>query len=288
MTDVLTSPTAVLDNAVARWNPSAIFVLFSGGHDSLTSAHLTMRHFGDRATVAHINTGIGIEQTRDFVRETCRREGWRLLEYKAQENRRGDGTPDPQVYEDIVAKNGFPGPPQHGLMYVRLKDRPLRCLIRDHAPTGKVLLVTGVRSQESSRRMGHVKPESVEGRRVWVAPIHAFSAADCNDYISRHQLPRNPVKDFLHMSGECLCGAFAKPGELAEIKLWYPETGARLEAIEARVRANGFPWGWEDRPPAWWLRLREKDPAQTDAFQEEHDVAVQQLCVGCNKRAESA
>lgn len=41
------------------------------------------------------------------------------------------------------------------------------------------------------------------------------------------------------MSGECLCGAFAKPGELDEIGYWFPETKAEIEALEIEVRAAG-------------------------------------------------
>jgi asparagine synthetase B (glutamine-hydrolysing) len=52
---------------------SSVCVLFSGGNDSTTLTHL----FKDQATHAiHANTTIGIEQTRQFVRDTCR--SWRL------------------------------------------------------------------------------------------------------------------------------------------------------------------------------------------------------------------
>lgn len=48
-------------------------ILFSGGDDSTVLAHM-LRHSATHA--AHINTGIGIEQTRQFVRDTCAQ--WRL------------------------------------------------------------------------------------------------------------------------------------------------------------------------------------------------------------------
>lgn len=37
-----------------------------------------------------------------------------------------------------------------------------------------------------------------------------------------------------HMSGECLCGAFAKPGELDEIRFWYPAMADELGLKEER------------------------------------------------------
>lgn len=50
------------------YEPSAVYGLFSGGHDSLCSTHIasTMPNFKG---VVHANTGIGIEETREFVRD---------------------------------------------------------------------------------------------------------------------------------------------------------------------------------------------------------------------------
>ncbi|MFE3583727.1 hypothetical protein [Streptomyces vinaceus] len=48
------------------------------------------------------------------------------------------------------------------------------------------------------------------------------------------------------MSGECLCGAYAKPGELDEIEFFYPETAAKLRALEEQASEAGIPackWG---------------------------------------------
>ena len=63
------------------------------------------------------------------------------------------------------------------------------------------------------------------------------------EYFAHYGVPRNPVVDLIHKSGECLCGAFAKPNELREIEYWYPEVGKRIRDLEAKVRAAGFPWG---------------------------------------------
>jgi 3'-phosphoadenosine 5'-phosphosulfate sulfotransferase (PAPS reductase)/FAD synthetase len=283
-----------IEQAIEQYNPSHCFALFSGGNDSLTATHFATSVLGDRLDgVVHVNTGIGIPQTRQFVRAACQWFGWPLLEYKAVENTRGDGSPDPIHYEDLVMRWGFPGPPGHGVMYNRLKERQIRRLIRDHKISNrKILLVSGCREQESTRRMGTVTPIDPDGRRIWVAPFTHMDAVEVRDYMDQHELPRNPVKQYLEMSGECLCGAFAHEGELEEIRTWYPETAARIEAIQERVvNEAGFPWGWEERAPEWWDKEQaRRKVGQADAFEEELEneigKATQHLCTACHKRSE--
>ena len=65
----LEGASKVLDQAIAACKPKAVFGLFSGGHDSLTATYVASQHSAFTAAV-HINTGIGIEATREFVRKT--------------------------------------------------------------------------------------------------------------------------------------------------------------------------------------------------------------------------
>ena len=81
--DPVTPELRVIDQAVNEYQPVATYALFSGGHDSLTSTAIAARHATFAAAV-HINTGIGIEQTREFVRETCRANGWPLIELHSE------------------------------------------------------------------------------------------------------------------------------------------------------------------------------------------------------------
>lgn len=83
-----------LNHVIATLNPKLVVGLFSGGHDSL-SCNLVASKASRFDGCLHVNTGIGIEATRDFVRATCERQNWKLWEYKAIENTRADGTPDP-------------------------------------------------------------------------------------------------------------------------------------------------------------------------------------------------
>lgn len=228
----------------------------SGGHDSTTVTHFAMSVLRKNIDfIAHINTGIGIEDTRQFVRDTCTQYDWPLREYKAAENVNGKGEPDPQIYADLVIERGFPGPFHHTKMYNRLKERPLRMLMRDVGASGRgkvkrpCVFISGVRREESTRRMGYVEEIQNRGREFWVAPFADLTKADTQRYHTENNLPVNSVWGKLCMSGECLCGAFARgESERAEIKLWYPEMDAYLTDLEAKVRANGHDWPWHGKP----------------------------------------
>ena len=269
--------TEIIERAIAEHKPTAIFALFSGGHDSLVSTHFAANALGDRLdAVVHIDTGIGIPETQDFVRETCTTYGWPLLIYRAIENTKADGTPDPKDYEAIIMEHGFPGPSAHQYMYSNLKLRQVERLVRDHRGKRgqKVMLITGVRKEESSRRMGTVKDIQVPskgGGQVWVAPMLDHTSQDQHEYMLEHRLPRNPVKDKLCMSGECLCGAFAHKGELKELEFWYPEVAGRIKRLEQRVLVKyGQCSGWEG----------------SDFGIHDDRQQMLPLCVGCANRIE--
>jgi 3'-phosphoadenosine 5'-phosphosulfate sulfotransferase (PAPS reductase)/FAD synthetase len=231
-----------ISEAVAANDPSHVFALFSGGHDSLAATAVTAKHPRFTAAV-HINTGIGIEETRTFVRDTCAERGWPLLEYGPPEHISGYVMGPEFTYEQIVMRWGFPGPPQHKIMYTRLKERALRALVRDHNINGhRVLLSTGIRWQESTRRMRNYAKTGkwhTHGRMLWVNPIADWSKSDCSALIEAEGLRRNRVVDLLHKSGECLCGAFSGADEMTELEVWFPEVAAYLHDLERRVEAEG-------------------------------------------------
>lgn len=255
---------SVVLRAVEEYRPVRAFALFSGGHDSLCAAHVAAAVLADTPLwggCVHINTGIGVEETRQFVRDTCLRQGWPLREMHP-----------PVSYEELVLRWGFPGPAGHTLVYNRLKERCLRRLVREaranHAGGRRewVLLVTGIRRQESARRnMGYVVPVQAEkGRgRLWTAPLVDWDQDDKCRYMDAVRLPVNQVVKILCMSGECCCGAFARPGEIRELETFYPETARQIHALEEKARAAGVHAVWGTRPPGTRdLRARADAPGQ--------------------------
>lgn len=233
-------PLDVIGQAVEEHRPTHVFAMFSGGHDSLTSTHIAAQHPEFRAAV-HINTGIGIEETREFVRDTCHAQGWPLIELRT----------DPEVYRGEVLRHGFPaGVQQHSVMFRTLKERRVEQLVREHKlhRLDRIALIAGVRKQESLRRMGLAEASRRIGAQVWVNPIIDWSHDDKQDYMAVNRLPRNPVVDHLHMSGECLCGCYANmpnSGELDQIGFFYPAVRRQIEALEQEVfKAGKWPnWG---------------------------------------------
>jgi hypothetical protein len=236
---VIPQAVAWLDSVTAEHRASGVWSLFSGGDDSLATAIVTSQA-KDFCGCLHIDTGIGIPETQAFVIETCQRQGWPLKIYRAKDCG--------QDYEALAVRYGFPGPGAHFRMYTRLKERPLRVFLREHKThrRDRIVLSTGIRRHESQRRMGKTEPVRREGVKVWANPLYEWSKFDCLDAIGG--VARNPVSELLHMSGECLCGAFAKPGELKEIQCWYPPVAERIHQLEQRVKNAGHDGVWGVAP----------------------------------------
>lgn len=258
------APEQIVEAALVS-EPVAIFALFSGGDGSLRATHWAMNNVPD-CEVAHINTGIGIERTRLFVRETCAREGWPLTEIRAKEDCGHD-------YDQIVLEHGFPGPAAHSLMYRRLKERCIEKLVRDRKTkrSDKVMLLTGICHDDSMRRSGYGGKEiTFKGAQMWVNHLYWSSNSDTYHYLRERRIPRNPVAEELGMSGECGCGAFASEGELAIWRRVDPEFGRRIDRLQDEAERAGVHCRWDSRPP------KERDDKQTlDLFSP--------MCVNCLK-----
>lgn len=263
------SPEKIVSQAMREHEPVACYVGFSGGKDSLAATHWMMENVPG-CRVVHCNTGIGVEATREYVRETCRQYGWPLTEIRAKEDCGQD-------YDELVREFGFPGPAHHRKMYARLKERSIRKLVRD-AKVGRmdrVLIATGIRHDESRIRAGYAGREiNRTGSQVWINPLYWWTGTDMHLYIREKGLPTNPVSDMLGMSGECLCGAFAHKGEKEMVRLVDPDVVDRIEGLERECLERGMTWGWEQKPPAGGV----------SRDQQALGLEVGPMCVGCGKK----
>jgi 3'-phosphoadenosine 5'-phosphosulfate sulfotransferase (PAPS reductase)/FAD synthetase len=246
---------------------AAQVVLFSGGNDSTVLAHL----FRDSDYAGHANTTIGIEETRQFVRDTCAKWGLRLLERKPPR--------EEDHYRALVLDQGFPGPGHHFKMFQRLKERALRQIRNElvkNPRRERVLFLAGRRRTESERRANVPEMERV-GSIVWASPLVNWTKTDLATYRMMYDVPHNEVTDIAHMSGECLCGSFAHEGEREEIEFWYPapfEEIAELERLIADredIPEHRKKWGWGSDDEILRASRRQKPKAG-------------RLCSGCDAR----
>jgi 3'-phosphoadenosine 5'-phosphosulfate sulfotransferase (PAPS reductase)/FAD synthetase len=268
---------ALLDEVCERWPAERILMLISGGNDSTLLGHL-MRDRAD--TIVFINTGIGIPATRRYVHDIAGAWGKQIIEARP-----------PDAYRDLVLGRvlartgpnagirpvwkGFPGPAGHPIMYQRLKERALEQVRRDlvgpRGKSGQIVFLGGMRWSESKRRFRTSAEIDHEGAIIWCSPIVHWTLGHLAEYRERHRcvlghvhaehmlchpdaLPLNEVTVHLHMSGDCLCGCYAKEGEIAGIELFAPEIAEQIHAIEAEARACGIPpewctWGWGATAP---------------------------------------
>lgn len=262
----------ILDRVLAAFPVVATIGLFSGGNDSVVVNHLFRRRVD---AIAHVNTGTGVPETTQHVRDVANAWALPLHELHPKHSYRDLvlgrvlATRGPNVGRPVW--KGFPGPAGHSVMYRRLKDEPLQRLraqiIGRHGRSRNVVYLGGMRWAETDRRFRNAEEVDREGALLWVSPIVHWTDAHMREYRARHRcdlphqhaehrlctadaLPLNEVTAHLHMSGECLCGAFAKPGELDEVAFFYPHAANPLRELEREAAAAGLAaCKWGQRPP---------------------------------------
>lgn len=253
----------IIDQLYVDYAPDHIYALVSGGHDSDTALHVAYSHSDITLDgVVHIDTGIGIPATRRFVKRRCSNLGLRYIEITGEEDairkreygdrsireRLVDPNPFPELvteyygtrysneeYAFLVKRYGFPGQPVHEQMYINLKEKPLQRFVSQH--DGTVVLISGVRQAESQNRLENIANKGIQEKigAVWVSPIMAWSDPRLRDYRTKHRIPKNPVVETLHMSGECLCGAYADREELELLRIFYPNVARYIDRLELEV-----------------------------------------------------
>lgn len=260
--DACAEADRIVTEVIAEHKPKAVYLLLSGGDDSMVLLDV-MAHRAD--AILHVNTGFGIPATNEFVREECARRGLTLHELMP-----------PESFEELVLGrwDGFPG--DHKIAYGQLKRKAIERFLNKKTDPGKrIVLLTGLRKAESKNREYNYTPVERRGGEVWTNPLFFWTNEEMHAYRRDRNLPRNPVSTEMHMSGECLCGSRAHPGEREEWAYWHPEFIARVEALEAECQRLGKTYCvWGQRPP--------KQPRK----QAEGQGRFMPMCVGCDDRFE--
>ena len=213
------------------------FALVSGGKDSLSTAQV-LHDAGKLAGCVALDTGLSTPDWKGFVERTCEERKWPVTFYRTTAS-----------FEEFVMKNGYPGPGWHGRIMNMLKGRAIRAFKKAH-PTG--ILASGVRADESDRRMLNTKPVSHwEGAAV-MAPIFDWTTEETWAYFNDHGFVRAPGYSTLQISGDCLCGAMAREGERDALEFHYPDLGKYLRELGDAIKEkfpNRHEWGWGWKKP---------------------------------------
>jgi 3'-phosphoadenosine 5'-phosphosulfate sulfotransferase (PAPS reductase)/FAD synthetase len=243
------TPDEILAAACAERQPEVITAAFSGGDDSLATLHIAARfarEHGYRFEVLHLDTGIGIPDTQEYVVRHCQEHGFPLYIYRAAENTYEDGTPNPKIYEALVLGiwRGFVSGQGHGIVYTDLKQYSFQRYKREQWGGLHVLLATGMRRAESRKRKNRPEYER-RGTMTWANPVIHWTHADLLSYFEQHGIERNPVSVLLGHSGECECGAGnGGAARLEQIRHHYPDFAARIDALAAECARRGLCATW--------------------------------------------
>lgn len=282
--DPVAEARAILAEAIEEHNPSAAYVLFSGGNDSTATAHIASQHPSFDGCFTAL-TGIHDESMwLPHVVATAARFGWPLEMEQTRES-----------YEDIVLGMGFPGPAFHFVPYQRLKERAYGSFarrVREERGRGPVLYVGGRRKQESQRRLKRLTHPIEVGSTsetqgvVFCSPLFWWTKEERDAYATAHDLPRNPVKELTGtISGDCFCGAMADQGrersERRLIEVWFPEIHRRLSELEDKAAAAGVWPLWGVKPSETYSRAMRQNQYVLGL----NDAESAYLCTGCEVRA---
>lgn len=250
-----------LHDAIPTGRDTVHVALVSGGMDSTAAAAVAADRAPKLDYLVYLDTRTGLDANREYVEELAASLGYHCMTLRTKES-----------YEEAVKEHGFPGPAQHGTMYISLKERSIQKLA---GITGakELVLWTGVRSDESQRRMAHVD-EVQEGRRwTWVAPIHDWSKQDCRELIDNRDLPRNELWSTLGRSGDCFCGCFGSPEEKLDLRAAGHDDHAEwIESLEDDVATGNEREVWA------WGALSDKEQRAARA---ERDGGQLYLCSTC-------
>jgi len=223
------------------------YVAYSGGKDSGIVLDYVAKEFPKYFRgVLFINTGIGTDETLNFIKEYCKERKYPLHVVRPEDVKRVRktkvGNPgEVYSYEKLVLRYGFPQQGFHTITMRHLKYFPMRKFIKDRIKDGeKPCIVGGIRKNESKRRKMKWKKYLYNDGKMWfVSPLFFKSNDWVYKYFIENDIKRSPVYDTLHISGDCLCGCFAQSGELEALRMFHPEVYEKIRKIEKKLQTCG-------------------------------------------------
>lgn len=244
---------AILTRAYAHWQPSWIFLLYSGGYDSVCSTDIGWEWAKDaglldRVKVVSLDTGVAADGWREYVTRVAKASGWR---HELWDN------PKPDFYYDNCRDFGFPYTKEmHAfMMYRNLKERTLDAVRAAHKTSqhDRCLLVSGIRRDESNER--RTWPEEVkDGAALWVSPLVNWQGNDVLVHRVARGFEANPFYETVGGSGDCECnwGQFT---DIDTLEKYSPKLSERIRPVHEYCLAT-FGYGYGERPSKGLLAER--------------------------------
>jgi len=210
---------------------SVVYVMFSGGRDSLVALDLTLRALGRGKTEAlFIDTGIATPGLlKNYIAVVAESYGVKLNVISPKYD-----------FFELVLKKGFPMV-KYRWCKDYLKIKPLREFVKAAKESrGDVILITGLRAGESwmkskaSKLYDHPKLSV----RVY-APIHGWREKQVKEYIRFYGLMENPLYLIYGKAYDCWCTVFKTPADFALLAINHPDFFMRFVETEAKLKSKG-------------------------------------------------
>ena len=141
-----------------------------------------------------------------------------------------------KTFENYCKRYGFPHASQHNQVFRFLKKKALVGFVMSQTENKqRIAYISGVRRGESKRRLDNAQIIGIDEdtpRIVWIAPVYYWSTKATYSFIKKQGFELSESYTMLHISGDCLCGAFAGKDEAGLINAFYPDTGEQIIQIE--------------------------------------------------------
>tara|TARA_R100001244_G_scaffold41733_1_gene37655 strand:+ start:207 stop:1139 length:933 start_codon:yes stop_codon:yes gene_type:complete len=225
------------------------YVAYSGGKDSGIALDFMAKEFPQYFKgVVFVNTGIGTQATVDFVEEYCKKRNYTLHHLHAEDVKRKKITKNGKIgepfdFEHLVLAYGFPKQALHTVTMRWLKLFSIRKFVYERIALGEnPAIVSGIRKNESARRKTKAKKYIYNDGKMWfISPLYYKSNGWVMKYFIENDIKRSPVYETLHISGDCLCGCFAKKEELKLLEMFHPDVFTEIKRLEKLVKEKGSP-----------------------------------------------
>ncbi len=205
-----------------------IYVMFSGGRDSLVTLHLISEVLGKANVKAlFIDTGISTPGLIEYVRDTCKRLNIELTVVKPRYD-----------FFKLVKAKGFPIIKRRWCKEY-LKIRPLKEWI-SRKDVKDVVLVTGIRRDESWMKSRAFKLYyHPKFKTTTYAPIFEWSKSDVINYLGEYGLEECPLYKTYGKAYDCWCTVYKSPSDFAVLALNNPEFFRKFVEAEKELRKGG-------------------------------------------------